>query len=546
MPPDPEIHYVYIHDFPSHIDISKDFNIHIIGYIFGYIKVDKSPFQRDIQGTVTLEKKDLPGEISFPCRIETKQYKFFRYIDGTVTHGGKLKYENSYPGSVTLVRGKHTTEIPGTVSLPFESKTYMSGIARMVLNGNNDIDLDSSIKILKKLKAKDLDGNVSLKYEDTKQDLPGSLDFIKDKNTTDLYGSIKLNELYSAAQFLCRIKVPKLQYIYSILSHIQIVDKVDTEIPSSIIIKDDYMVKKSIDGKVGINSIESKYYIGGKLELTPFEVKYVDGTVSINSVYTRKEFNATMFIVNREDIDIDCHIELKEGKRHYGHIDTIDCKIIAGEQYRKELNCSLSLMEDEKQIKREEKFRTPRGRIVIVVSPTWRYEALVFKNSLITFLDKYYHKYSFDILFGGNPRSDWDIINLSRAFKIPDYKLMNVPIIADYHHPLNTKHSIDHFINHMFTFKDGQPKVISRVFLFMNQPDWYINDPLARIAEVCKTNDISCVAIDSGGEYQEITEIDKRRDKYLNEREYDRQLQHMPNNDYHMISKYIDPNRIVY
>ena len=63
MPPDPEIHYVYIHDFPSHIDISKDFNIHIIGYIFGYLKVDKSPFQRDIQGTVTLEKKDLPGEI---------------------------------------------------------------------------------------------------------------------------------------------------------------------------------------------------------------------------------------------------------------------------------------------------------------------------------------------------------------------------------------------------------------------------------------------------------------------------------------------------
>ena len=72
MPPDPEIHYVYIHDFPSHIDISKDFNIHIIGYIFGYITVNpsagasgKAPDEYCDHGVFSGVNSSLEGHLEF-------------------------------------------------------------------------------------------------------------------------------------------------------------------------------------------------------------------------------------------------------------------------------------------------------------------------------------------------------------------------------------------------------------------------------------------------------------------------------------------------
>jgi hypothetical protein len=98
----------------------------------------------------------------------------------------------------------------------------------------------------------------------------------------------------------------------------------------------------------------------------------------------------------------------------------------------------------------------------------------------------------------------------------------------------------------MFSFKPEEPKIISRVFLFMNQPSWYYNDPIAKIAEVCIKNQISCVAINGGGEYQEMTKIDRARDEMYNNIEYDRQQRMHPNYGFINVQYKEDPNKITY
>ena len=58
-----------------------------------------------------------------------------------------------------------------------------------------------------------------------------------------------------------------------------------------------------------------------------------------------------------------------------------------------------------------------RARIGIVVDPRWHYDVFTFKSSLLTLFDRYYQKLDLDIVYGGNPRSDWDIEHLGYVYK---------------------------------------------------------------------------------------------------------------------------------
>ena len=273
--------------------------------------------------------------------------------------------------------------------------------------------------------------------------------------------------------------------------------------------------------------------------------------LEIESIYTRREIDFNMETLAYTELDIPISIDIIEESKEYSE-DLLCITFTYGDYLYTDIPMIIETNQPIRPIIhtniKDSHHIIYDSRIVIAVSPTWHYDAFVFKNCLVTFLDKYYNRnHRFNFVFGGNPRADYDIINLCLNYRIPKKALHPVRIHFDFKDPGNNQYNINHFIDHMFRFEPHENPYISRVFLFIPQPLFYYNDPLAKITQICKSLNISCVGINDGGEYFEITDLDRIKDQISNNAEIDRQNRFLANHSYTIINHTEkDPNQIVY
>lgn len=130
--------------------------------------------------------------------------------------------------------------------------------------------------------------------------------------------------------------------------------------------------------------------------------------------------------------------------------------------------------------------------ILIYVDELWVVEPYVFKSCLISVLDRYYDKCDdIYINYGGNIRTDFDVVNLCLNYKIPIEKIKKI------------NGDIDSYI------KTGFGGYVRKAYIFMNDPyNWKNTMKIRRIVNVCRDMNIDVIAIGNGGEYLVLDGID--------------------------------------
>ena len=382
----------------------------------------------------------------------------------------------------------------------------------------------------------ELQGHIKLEKQNIKDEYAG-------QNRLDpavIIGHAKILTHYRSLDLPCKIRTNNLKFIHSLFCKIIVPHDRNIIIPCRITIDDTNVFRSTIlNGSLTIlprDKIETD--LQGHVTYIPGVCIDIDSHAFIDAIYTRREFDCRIDVIIPENLSILCTIDVAEDKprppippplfpptNHYKINNDLE-PVLDRDPKRVHItideNSSKAIQHLKKIEKKyiEHKSHIPKGKIVIVVSPTWNYEPYVFKNSLITFLDRYYRKADIAVVFGGNPRSDFDIVNLCLNYKIDQDNLCCV--MAD-DESRGKQLFVRKFIETMVEFKKEEYPNILRVFMFINQPNWYYNDPLSAIATYCKTNNISAVAISPGGEYNEICEVDKIIDDLNSGIEWERQ-----------------------
>lgn len=526
-------------NFISRIEVIPRYDIEIIAPIYGYLTIANISTLHDLVGTFYLDKTgDYSSDIISTISVN----------DNVVQAGIDIR--------LFLYTDDITNEILGTVTLD-KNKAYYT-----ILDGKANI---------KKYKLSNLDGYIDgrLSYEQDRRvrdlyckfyldktgdnitDIYGTLTYnkesLEENNRNTIIGKVKIPQYYRAIDLPSRITIRNRIYYYSIFGKLTVPPTRTITIPCRITIEP-------------INKLEQNILQGtitllpkDKLELDILQgiIDYREGRcidipilAHIEAIYTRREFDASIYVVETQDYNITSTIEVagipKEKdiedfsfppKGYYPipkdlHIPLLD-------PYKKihininENNKTTTIVDPPKydlalnHIKQLEDHNTTiKGKIIIAVSPTWRYEAYVFKNSIITFLDRYYRKADFAICFIGDKRAEYDVLNLSLNYKISKDNLCSHVIKRYEQLPYLTLQNI---INHTMEFRKEDYPNILRVFLFMNQPTFYYNDPLNLLVTYCRENNISTVAIGSDGDYTELCQYDRVMDELASGIEWERQ-----------------------
>lgn len=152
---------------------------------------------------------------------------------------------------------------------------------------------------------------------------------------------------------------------------------------------------------------------------------------------------------------------------------------------------------------------TPKvyGRVAIVVDPLWRYEAYVVTRSLTTFFERYYRRMNLEVIYGGSPRSDFDVEKIAHMYGVDYNRMHKSPLISDPRNPGAMRHSISDFLCALQNFHPfSNTSKLDRVIIFMDNNVAYRASAVYPIIKLCRENNIPCVIIHSDGQYDEINE----------------------------------------
>lgn len=474
--------------------------------------------------------------------------------DGSTTYYVVERKRNEIPGYLHYaISGRRQTILRGSLNT---SKDRMEkDLLRGSLSTTKDLstaELQGHLEYERGMKAVGIYAKCSLSKDDVVEPLlHGKVGLeVEDEKLDLLTGKLTIAGYYSAADFPCRISVRKRELVHSIMSRIDVPPMRKVEIPCTIEVDGANCANQVIlQGKVDLLKEDVTVDLAsGKVTLLPTAYVDIDCHAKMDPVYTRREFVASVNAVQTSELELPATVAVTPPADYWYHQEILYCRMAVGERATKAIPSTIDV-QGQKRIYSTfpRPPKKPKARIAIVVSPTWRYEAFVFKSSLVTFLDRYYRKLDLEIVFGGSPRSDFDIFNLAANYRIRRENLINVPIEVDFKNRDRMDASINRFIRCMAFDCNGHDAPISRVFIFMNQPSWYYSDPVGKVAQFCKDKGIPCVAIDSGGEYHEMLDVDRARDASLNHLEWDRQQKMHPVYAYENVKlPNVDPNRIVY
>ena len=567
----------YSYSIPSSISVKTNHGIKIISYIWGSMTIDPIEVKEDIDGKVELKKTGVV-DYGFPCTIEIDkiwidddcrievdgrtniEYSFYKndilrgkveYVKSEANNdliSGHIYYipclEKDINGSLWIDEERLDKAIRGKIS-------YEQGIRQVDIDGHVAIDgIDVSKSIKGKLTYEGpgilehyLDGKILYEKEEGKYDVFGKLNITKEKAYNNIMGNLtyekedeeitllegkcKIYEHYRAKDVPCRLLVKRRCLCQCLTARIEVPPSSKVNIPCTIMVDDhNYFGEIKMEGTITIEKENVDFdVLSGSCVLLPTIHADIDCTTSIESVYTRREFNACVNVATSTNHDFDATIKVKENPLQWFWSEILRATIIVGTPKSVFIDSTINVQgenEEEKTVPNPHPL--PKARVAILVSPIWMYEPFVLKSSLVTLLDRYYRKIDLDIVYGGQYRSDFDIYNLAKNYKIKDNNLFQVPIRYDYSNMAITYQSLNRFIYHMSERKNGYP--LNRVFVYLNNPTYYMNEPISRVIDWCIAHNISCVGISSSGAYCEYLTQDKIRDEMIKAIEMDKYQRH--------------------
>lgn len=483
-------------------------------YIFGDLDIFKNNKYFDIDSSMILNKIFISDNDNtrsdIGCIINTNKIIQGKDLLCTVSLDKPYNFYNDLSGSLDIQLSNRITEIGCIVSVPYKFDTDISGDLVINTESLNPVEFDCKIDINGIHYENDgIYGSTSLirrPYNDLC--LSGDLEYNKSIDNTELFSYFYLEQFRHESSFQCQIKVEKKQYIYSIYSRIKVVPKVDIDIPVIIQVQNNQLFE--IYGNVDLYNETIITDLSASLELPPYAYDTIDGTTNIDPVYTRRDIPVYMYAVTPINTDIECtfkaitvytpsskefNARINVGNSINQDILFVTMNVLAALKHNNEFKCTIHV----------HNWRLP-ARIAIAVDPLWKYEPFVIRASLVTFLDRIYTKNDLSIIYGGNPRSDWDIEHFSSIFGVDSRKMIKSPLVYDSRNPKIMRESVERFIRNMFSFNEKDThRVIDRVFLFVNKPLDHTHSIMSPIIDICKRYDISCVCIDSGGNFTEVS-----------------------------------------
>lgn len=279
----------------------------------------------------------------------------------------------------------------------------------------------------------------------------------------------RLNRL----DILSTMKVPKWDYIYSIFSNMEVVRGVHKSILCFLEIES-HFVQHEIESSMILESeLVNKDLFN--IECVMYPTMYTDilADMEIEGVCTRRDIDCWMCTVLGIEKDIDASLD------------------IMGE-FQQEWFSQMSVINE--SVKLED-----IGRIGIFVDPLWRYEPWVLKNSIGTILNRavYQNHQKFTLVYGGSPRANFDICKYSTIYNIPHKE---VPYS---YMPTNVSFNVDQmtrFTRELFSFTNREVSLISKVFIFTDNPYTRTCTYLNPLIKACDLYKIPIVMITSKGD----------------------------------------------
>ena len=340
--------------------------------------------------------------------------------------------------------------------------------------------------------------------------IDGKTHIDKEDCSSDIDSAITVQRFYHATDLNSVIKVEGYRLFYTIPLSVTVVPGVCYDIYSKFRVVNKGF--KNLDAKVRL--LKDKYEsddIDCKASLVPAAYKFINGRVNLFKVITRRDLDVKVHHIGGTIADIDSTVVVTPPPiTPIEYTTDINCVVSYGYTKKSELNGILNVNPAKNldiYIPMELYIRE-RARIGIVTDPRWHYDPFVLKSTLLTLFDKYYQKIELNIVYGGNPRSDWDIEHLGYVYK---YNLEKVPIFIDPRRPGLIRDSLYHYMNHLFLY------AVNKVFLFMDKPTMIKGSYMAPLAHYCYKNSIPIVIIDSAGEWFQFSENVKRDYDYKTE-----------------------------
>ena len=373
-----------------------------------------------------------------------------------------------------------------------------------------ELYLDSDLQVNNLLGYKDLNTTLNLmRIPSFKNLIYGNLKYEKDSYEYLLDGDLELAEFMYSVYIQSRIKVIRKQYYYSVFSRIKVVDGVNKDIKCSITVFNDQIY--DIFSDVDMLPISGLYDIMNdcSLYMQDYIISDIDCNFILDHTWTRKDIPIYMYVVHGIDKEIECSFDVFNPSYKYS-LD-IPCSFISSMNIMYEDISSSISVKSVNWINKDIisriciSNRLAPAKIGIVVDPLWKYEPFIIQATLVTFFDRITTKNELSIVYGGNPRSDWDIEHYAKVFGIDKDHMLKSPIIYDPRDRNKIKNSVFCYINNLFNFNPDNNNYcnkVDRVFIFTNKAEY--STSIQPIINICKQNKIPCLAINSQGDYFEL------------------------------------------
>lgn len=489
-----------------------------IAVIESKTRMDPILFGRNlIRGSARIKKTDVPSDV--PITVNVNNLRFRTYIDSTFQFEGTY---GNYDLDSSILYGYNlgVSDIDATCWFPIKlTHDICNGIVSIdsiMLSDTNPCDLDISFDVdALPIQHEVVDGVVTLNRRPYILLLFSPIGATVELLPTEYNGrcdgeidcTLETAKFRKTCDMYVRFHVHKKRSIYSLYTRFKVVPRVDKDLYVIFDVFNDQIY--DIPATISIDNNTMDNDIDGEVFLPTYRYRQILGMVEIEPVYTRRDVPIYFYAVDPVNTDLYVYLNV-ETPYNPGYVDVpIDFRV-GNTLWKDVLYLSFNTqaaIQTNNEIPIEfnvDNWRYP-ARVVIAIDPVWHYEAIVLKSALVTFFDRLFRKTDLTVIYGGNPRSDWDIHHLAKVFGVQEHNLFNCPLIYDAKNPCCMKDSINNFLTTMTTFREGEEKKIDRVFLFMDNPIYHRSTVLGPIMDYCMDNNISCVAIDSHGDFQEVS-----------------------------------------
>ena len=487
---------------------------------FDYVKAGKAFY---INSTLSTEKRYIDDkdkiEITGTSNIQ-KAVPVYYILSKLNFEQSQLDDNHKIDGSLEVQKETDTADINGIVSIPipFTNKPDIYGECNLKITDDHfGVDLFPCKFEVKEICYRDeFDAKVDMlaiaypHNDDDPYEVYGDLKYEEEYRTKDIInGNANLASYYNEFYIYGKTRLCYDRYIYSIFTQFAVEPRVDKYIDCYFTV-DAY--NKEFYGEVNVFPEEfSEIQLDGNVFLQYYVARQIDSKVTLDYTQTIRDIYTTIGVIGYSEYDITCGFIAIQPNKLYDN-DALTCNFETGYKQLKDFYIDMEVIKKDScfvdlpaKLEVMNYINLPKTRVVIAVDPLWDYEPYAVINSLHTLFNRIYHKYDVDIVYGGSPRSDFDIEHIAHMYGVPFRNMHKAPLVWDPRHPWKMRESVDNFIKTMYTFKRySKRKSIGLTVLFADGMSSNRNSLVRQIAVECKKYRIPCVIIHADGTYNSV------------------------------------------